>query len=79
MPYGKIKIWNADRGFGFIGDDQNPRGRDNFVHISAIGEAPQVGDAYEYDLLPGRDGRPCAVNLRLLSPAVEEARCVFGR
>ena len=79
MPIGTIKRWDADRGFGFISDDQLPAKRWTFVHISALnGTAPDEGDAFEYELAPGRDGRETAVNLVPLSPAREEANRVFG-
>lgn len=80
MPHGKIIKWIHDRGFGFLSDDQQPQSRGVFVHISAInGEAPHVGDAYSYDIIEGRDGRPMAANLLALSAANEEADRVFGR
>lgn len=46
---GKIKMFNSERGFGFItGDD----GKDVYVNISAIegGAVPAPGDAVEYDV-----------------------------
>lgn len=79
MPIGTIQRWNADRGFGFISDDTQPMKRWSFVHITALhGTPPNEGDAYEYELQAGRDGRESAVNLRSLSPAREECARVFG-
>ena len=37
MPTGKLKMWNAERGYGFIGDDAG--GPDIFLHISALESA----------------------------------------
>jgi CspA family cold shock protein len=34
MATGTLKMWNADRGFGFIGDDSG--GPDIFLHVSAL-------------------------------------------
>jgi cold shock protein len=34
MATGILKMWNADRGFGFIGDDSG--GPDIFLHVSAL-------------------------------------------
>jgi len=34
MPTGTLKMWNADRGYGFIADDAG--GPDMFLHISAL-------------------------------------------
>jgi len=33
MGTGKLKMWNADRGYGFVSDDSG--GPDIFLHISA--------------------------------------------
>ena len=35
MPTGTLKMWAADRGFGFIKED-NSGGPEIFVHISAL-------------------------------------------
>jgi len=46
---GKIKMFNTERGFGFItGDD----GKDVYVHKSSIegGMALAVGDSVEYEV-----------------------------
>lgn len=46
---GKVKMFNSERGFGFItGDD----GKDVYVHTSAIqgGAMLSVGDSVEYDV-----------------------------
>ena len=34
MPTGTLKMWNADRGFGFIKDDSG--GPDIFMHVTAL-------------------------------------------
>lgn len=52
---GKVKMFNAERGFGFItGDD----GKDVYVHTSSIeGGAPlSVGDSVEYEVEAGQKG-----------------------
>jgi CspA family cold shock protein len=37
MPSGALKMWNTDRGFGFIADDAG--GPDMFLHITALSSA----------------------------------------
>jgi CspA family cold shock protein len=52
---GKVKMFNAARGFGFItGED----GKDVYVHTSAIegGATLAVGDAVEYEVVVGERG-----------------------
>ena len=52
---GKIKMFNAARGFGFItGED----GKDVYVHTSAVagGATLAVGDAVEYEVEQGERG-----------------------
>jgi CspA family cold shock protein len=59
---GKVKMFNAARGFGFItGDD----GKDVYVHTSAIegGAVLAVGDTVEYEVESGERG-PRAVKVR---------------
>ncbi len=59
---GKVKMFNAARGFGFItGED----GKDVYVHTSSIlgGAALAVGDAVEYEVVAGERG-PAAKNVK---------------
>ncbi len=59
---GKVKMFNAARGFGFItGDD----GKDVYVHTSVIegGAVLEVGDVVEYEVEEGERG-PRAKNVK---------------
>ncbi|MFA6048774.1 MAG: cold shock domain-containing protein [Candidatus Micrarchaeia archaeon] len=58
---GKVKMFNAERGFGFItGDD----GKDVYAHTSAIeGGTLAQGDAVEYDVEQSERG-PRAKNVK---------------
>lgn len=52
---GKMKMFNTDRGFGFVtGED----GKDAYVHSSAIegGVALAMGDSVEYEVEAGERG-----------------------
>lgn len=52
---GQIKMFNHDKGFGFI---SRPDADDVFVHISNVEEGftPQNRDAVRFDIRPGRKG-----------------------
>jgi CspA family cold shock protein len=68
MASGILKMWNADRGFGFIGDDSG--GPDIFIHISALQSAGidpdniRKGDGLTFDVESTRDGKTKASNVR---------------
>ena len=55
MPTGKVKFFDAERGFGFItGED----GEQVFLHSSALPEGviPRPGTRVEYGIADGRKG-----------------------
>ena len=61
---GKVKMFNAARGFGFItGDD----GKDVYVHTSMIegGAVLNLGDSVEYEVEEAQRG-PRAKNVKKL-------------
>jgi cold shock protein len=68
MPTGKLKMWNAERGYGFIGDDAG--GPDIFLHISALESAGidaeniKKGDRLSFDVESTREGKTRAGNIR---------------
>ena len=61
MPRGKVKFFNATKGFGFITQDS---GKDIFVHVSNLMDEIRDGDVVEYDISDGKKG-PNAVNVQL--------------
>jgi CspA family cold shock protein len=69
MGAGKLKMWKADRGFGFIADDAG--GSDMFLHINDLKTAGidpdkiKVGDRFTFDTASTRDGKTKASNVRL--------------
>jgi CspA family cold shock protein len=67
MASGKVKWFNAQKGFGFIQPDDG--GKDVFVHISAVERAGlsglNDGQAISYDVQQDR-GKAAAANLKLL-------------
>lgn len=75
MPTGKVKWFDAERGFGFIAGED---GTEVFLHASALpaGEpAPKVGAKVEYGIADGRRG-PQALSVVVLDapPSVAKAQ-----
>jgi len=62
-----VKNWFEAKGFGFAKPDDGSS--DVFVHVRSVRgdvEALDPGDLIEFDVAPGRDGRPAAANVRIL-------------
>lgn len=68
MATGILKMWNADRGFGFIADDAG--GPDMFLHVTALQSAGidpddiRKGDRLSFDVENTREGKTKASNVR---------------
>lgn len=69
MAHGTVKWFNAEKGYGFIAQDE---GDDVFVHYSGIEgtgyRALTEGEPVQFDVVPGPKG-PQAKSVRKLSPA----------
>lgn len=73
MPTGKIKFFDADRGFGFISGDD---GAQVFLHASALPQDvtnPRPGTRVDYGVADGRKG-PQALSVSVLDPAPSVSR-----
>ena len=67
MPIGKVKFFNADKGYGFIAPDGG--GQDAFVHITALEQSGintlNQNDRVTYDLENDKRGKQAAVNVKM--------------
>ena len=67
MPTGKVKWYDADKGFGFLSQEE---GEDVYVRASALPdgvEGLKAGQRLEFGVATGRRG-PQALSLTLLDP-----------
>lgn len=68
MATGTVKWFNATKGYGFI--EPSDGAKDVFVHITAVQSAGlndlAEGQKVSYDVVPGRNGKSSADNLKLL-------------
>lgn len=66
MAIGKVKFFNAQKGYGFISPEGG--GNDAFVHISAVEKAGMStlnqDDRVSYEMETDQRGKTSAVNLQ---------------
>lgn len=74
---GRLKTWNADRGFGFIVPDNG--GQEIFVHVTDYprhGGVPTVGERLSFEIALNREGKKKAVKVQ--RPGVKRQDAVRG-
>jgi cold shock protein len=67
VPTGKVKWFDAERGFGFIASDE---GDEVFLHASALpagSASPKPGTKVDFGVADGRRG-PQALSVKVLDP-----------
>jgi len=67
VPTGKVRFYDADKGFGFISEDS---GADVFLHANALPEGVTTlkkGVRVEFGIVEGRKGAQ-ALSVKLLDP-----------
>jgi CspA family cold shock protein len=78
VPTGKVKWYDAEKGFGFLSDDE---GGDVFLHANALPEdveTVRAGTRVEFGIVQGRRGAQ-ALSVRLLDPAPSVAASVHAK
>ena len=66
---GTVKFYKVNSGYGFVSRKDAP---DVFIHArelkkGGINVDPDTGDVLEFEIIPGRDGKPSASDIKFIS------------
>jgi cold shock protein len=78
VPTGKVRFFDADKGFGFIAEDS---GADVFLHANALPQGVTTlkkGARVEFGIVEGRKGAQ-ALSVKLLDPVASVAANMSAR
>ncbi|WP_312720596.1 cold shock domain-containing protein [Mobilicoccus sp.] len=78
MPTGKVKFYDADKGFGFVSGDD---GQDVFLPAAALPEGTstlKAGTRLDYSIASGRRGAQ-AMHVRVLDPLPSVAQATHAK
>ena len=76
---GKIKVWNNEKGYGFI--ESVPGRKDVFFHINSLinkKREPEIGQMVTYKLTADKQGRSCAGNVALPGDSISKSKKCSG-
>ncbi|NOQ64611.1 MAG: cold shock domain-containing protein [Methyloprofundus sp.] len=72
---GKLRQWNKDKGFGFIGQE---KGKENiFIHgseLKNLSRKPKVGDMISYQVITSEAGKNQAINGHIKGVSKDKAK-----
>jgi cold shock CspA family protein len=72
---GKLRQWNKDKGFGFLGQSKGKR--DIFIHgseLQGLSRKPRIGDMVSYQVISSKGGETQAINGHIKGVSAPQSR-----
>jgi cold shock protein len=67
MPTGRVKVFNAERNFGFVTTDEDAE--DIFFHADALAGEAAAGDVVEFEVSENENGDKTAASVTVVKAA----------